>query len=180
MEYSSKNIWNKEYNYDSNLKDEIRIFWGDWFIDKKENRTLRRILNYNQREWKEKELIYETTIKELKYLKNIEWVNHFVKDKIDSIIKDGKEYIISNKKLLSEDWTLQNVSNITILELINMDFDYINQIILDKTRFNIKDVNGNVRTVYYSEKHDDYFYLDTCWKCEKVKIYDWDKLEFYY
>ena len=95
----------KQWDRSSNMQDEISNFIDDdFFIDKKENVVLWKILDYNKRKNREKLVIQNTTKEQLVYLAQIPWLKFEILEKINYILWNEMQYIWNINNGLEYDW----------------------------------------------------------------------------
>jgi len=67
--FKKRSVDGKAYNFDSNLKSEIKAFRADKKIDRRENEKLGRILDYNKKKNREQLVLRKTTRSKLLLLR---------------------------------------------------------------------------------------------------------------
>jgi len=115
--FKKRSVDGKAYNFDSNLKSEIKAFRADKKIDRRENEKLGRILDYNKKKNREQLVLRKTTRSKLLLLRETIWINRHVKSRINDILSQNsqgrktKETISKKSKSLSQQSRKQEYTN---------------------------------------------------------------------
>ena len=171
----------KQYDYHSDMKDEIKQFSADNEIDNNENQVLKKILDYNLiKKNREKQLLQNTTREALNDLIQIPSLLHSTKLRIENILNwnNNENNETNNSKYIQKNGLLKNVLKITLKTLVSIESNNIENIIWNKYNFSITNRQWKTYNVFLWKINwvENYYYSNGPRKNQRVKIYNWYKI----
>ena len=190
MGFNTHSIDGKKYNYDANLAPEIKEFWKDGKIDKREEGRLKSILKYNEKRDRNKDILIQTTKPKLELLKEMVKKTVYVKNQVDKILSlsestsSKKKTVNSSQKgYIWENGTLRGVSKRRLDQILDPSKAHNLSITLSSRSLYKSSMDGKTFSVEWGKDkktgRDTYIFSSGPAKGRRVLIWNGDKIYGY-